>query len=157
MGRNVILCILMVTIGLWSGAFAGAQEVGTAAEAKAMIHQVVEALKANENDALANFNDKNNDQFRAHDLYVFCINLADGKFTAQLEPKLIGTDAEALRVNGDAVGQRLLATLREAPEGVIVTVAYKALRPGTTSGPPVSKVSYVARVGHQGCGVGYYR
>jgi hypothetical protein len=122
-----------------------------------MIHEVVEALKAKENDALATFNDKNNDRFHAHDLYVFCINLTDGKFTAQLEPALIGTDAEALRVNGDAVGQRLLATLREAPEGVVVTVAYKALRPGTTSGPAVPKVSYVARVGHQGCGVGYYR
>jgi hypothetical protein len=87
---------------------------------------------------------------------VFCMNLDDGKFTAQLEPALIGTNAEALRVNGDAVGQRLLATLREAPEGFVVTAAYKALRPGTTSGV-VPKVSYVARVRRQGCGVGYYR
>ena len=139
MRRSVFAWALISFVMSWSSTFAGAQEVGSAAEAKAMIHQVIEALKANENDALATFNDKNNDQFHAHDLYVFCINLADGKFTAQLEPQLIGTDAEELRVNNDAVGQRLLATLREAPEGVVVTVAYKALRPGTTSGPPPSQ------------------
>lgn len=87
---------------------------------------------------------------------MFCINTADGKFTAQFEPALIGTDAEGLRVGQDQVGKRLLSTLREAPEGRIMSVAYNALRPGTTSGP-VAKVSFVARVGRQGCGVGYYR
>jgi hypothetical protein len=96
------------------------------------------------------------DQFHLLDLYVFCINLDDGKFTAQLEPKLIGTDAQSLRFGNDPYGQRLLSTLREAPEGQILSVAYNALRPGTTSGA-ASKVSFVARVGKQGCGVGYYR
>jgi hypothetical protein len=46
--------------------------------------------------------------------------------------------------------------LRGAPEGKIMSVAYKAMRPGTTSGA-VPKVSFVARVGKQGCGIGYYR
>ena len=45
--------------------------------------------------------------------------------------------------------------LHGSPEGRIITVGYSALRPGTKE--LVSKVSYVARVGNHGCGVGYYR
>jgi hypothetical protein len=156
MGRSVFACTLAALALLWSTAFAGAQQVGTAAQAKVMIQRAVEALKVNETDALAAFKDTTNEQFHFHDLYVFCINMSDGKFTAHLDPALIGTDAKALRLKEDAFGQRIYDTLREAPEGFVMTVAYKALRPGTTSGS-VPKVSYVARVGRQGCGVGYYR
>ena len=113
-------------------------------------------LKANEGDAIKAFNDKNNDQFHVLDLYVFCINLADGKFTSQLDQSLVGTSAESLRYGQDQYGKRLLSTLREAPEGKVISVAYNALRPGTKSGA-VPKVSFVARIGKQGCGVGYYR
>ena len=87
---------------------------------------------------------------------VFCINLLDGKFTAQLDQTLVGTSAEDLRFGQDRYGNRLLSALRQAPEGKIISVAYNALRPGTKSGA-VPKVSFVARVGNQGCGVGYYR
>ena len=48
--------------------------------------------------------------FISIDLYVFCINLDDGKFAAQLEPKLIGTDAQNLKFGNDPYGQRLLST-----------------------------------------------
>ena len=156
MNRSLFAYSLAALAALWSTAFADVERYGTAAQARAMITRVVESLKANESDALVAFNDKNNDQFHFLDLYVFCINLSDGKFTAQLEPSLIGTDANALRLKEDQFGQRLFNTLREAPEGFIMTVAYKALRPGTTSGT-TPKVSYVARIGQQGCGVGYYR
>ena len=92
-------------------------------------------LKANEGDAIKAFNDKNNDQFHVLDLYVFCINLADGKFTSQLDQSLVGTSAESLRYGQDQYGKRLLGTLREAPEGKVISVAYNALRPGTNRGP----------------------
>jgi hypothetical protein len=156
MGRSMFAYMLAAFALLWTNAFANADQVGTAAQAKAMLWHAIEALKANEDDAITAFNDKNNEQFHALDLYVFCINLSDGKFTAQLEPSLIGTDAQALKLKEDAFGQRLYYTLREAPDGVVISVAYKALRPGTSSGP-VPKVSFVARVGRQGCGVGYYQ
>ena len=83
-----------------------------------------EGLKANEGDAIKAFNDKNNDQFHVLDLYVFCINLADGKFTSQLDQSLVGTSAESLRYGQDQYGKRLLSTLREAPEGKVISVAY---------------------------------
>jgi hypothetical protein len=160
-GMNVVARILAASVLLWSTAFVsnsvfGAEQVGSAGQARAMVEQAIEALKINETEALAAFNDKNNEQFHFRDLYVFCVDMSDGKFTAQLEPALIGTDAEALRLKGDPFGERVYNTLREAPEGLVLTVAYNALRPGTTSGP-VAKVSFVARVGRQGCGVGYYR
>ena len=140
---------------LWGIASARAEQLGTAAQAKAMVQRAIESLRANEGDAITAFNDKDKEQFHLLDLYVFCINLDNGKFTAQLDPKLIGTDAQSLRFGQDQYGQRLLSTLREAPEGSIMSVGYNALRPGTTSGA-VPKVSFVARVGKQGCGVGYY-
>ena len=134
----------------------GPEEFGTSAQAKAMIQRAIEALQANEGDAIKAFNHKNNNQFHVLDLYVFCINLADGKFTSQLDRSLLGTSAEGLRLGQDQYGKRLLSTLREAPQGKVISVAYNALRPGTKSGA-VPKVSFVARVGNQGCDVGYYR
>lgn len=47
---------------------AGAQQSGTAAEAKAMLERAVAALKADEAKALAEFNDKTNKQFHDRDL-----------------------------------------------------------------------------------------
>ena len=156
MGKSSLTWALAILALLGLSADAGAEQLGTAAQARAMIQQAIESIKANEADALAAFNDKSKEQFHVLDLYVFCINAADGKFTAQLEPALIGTDAEGWRVGQDHVGKRLLSTLRGAPEGKIISVGYNAMRPGTTLGP-VPKVSFVARVGKQGCGVGYYR
>jgi hypothetical protein len=106
----------------------GPEEFGTSAQAKAMIQRAIEALQANEGDAIKAFNDKNNNQFHVLDLYVFCINLADGKFTSQLDQSLVGTSAESLRYGQDQYGKRLLSTLREAPEGKVISVAYNALR-----------------------------
>jgi len=154
MGKNLLAWVLAASALLGGIGSAGAEEFGTSAQAKAMIQRAIEALQANEGDAIKAFNDKN--QFHVLDLYVFCINLADGKFTSQLDQSLVGTSAESLRYGQDQYGKRLLSTLREAPEGKVISVAYNALRPGTKSGA-VPKVSFVARVGNQGCGVGYYR
>ena len=113
MGKNLLAWVLAASALLGGIGSAGAEEFGTSAQAKAMIQRAIEGLKANEGDAIKAFNDKNNDQFHVLDLYVFCINLADGKFTSQLDQSLVGTSAESLRL-----GQRKKAlehTQRSAP------------------------------------------
>ena len=84
---------------------AGAQQSGTAAEA--MLDRAIAALKANEATALSEFNDKSNKQFHDRDLYVYCCNMSDGKFTAHPNPALMGTDVRALKVKDDPLGQNL--------------------------------------------------
>jgi len=128
-----------------------AQSFGTAAEAKAMLEKATAQLKAGEAAALAKFNNKDGG-FRDRDLYVFCYNTSDGKFTAHPNAALMGTDIRALKVNNDALGQRIFDT---AKAGSVLTVAYNFPKPGTTE--PVPKETYVTVVGSQGCGVGYYK
>src|SRR5262249_6745351 len=82
-----------------------AQSTGTAAEAKAMLEKAVAALKANKGDAIKAFN-TNPGPFRDRDLYVFCYNTSDGKFTAHPNAKLMGTDIRALKdPTGTALGE----------------------------------------------------
>ncbi len=127
-----------------------AAQFGTA-EAKAFLEKVVAALKANEAAALVDFNKKDG-PFRDRDLYVFCYNMTDGKFTAHPNPALMGSDVRQLKVKDDPLGQRIFDTIKP---GVINTVAYSFPKPGTTD--PVPKESFVTQVGNQGCGVGYYK
>jgi cytochrome c len=130
-----------------------AQAIGTAAEAKAMLEKAVAALKGNKADALAKFNAKDGG-FRDRDLYVFCYNTSDGKFTAHPNEKLVGTDIRALKdPDGTPLGENIF---KGAKEGNISTTDYKFPKPGT-QGPPVAKQSYITAVGDQGCGVGYYK
>lgn len=136
---------------LIGASFAAAQQFGTAAEAKAMLEKAIAALKANEAEALAKFNSPTGG-FRDRDLYVFCWNVSDGKYTAHINPALMGTDIRDLKVNGQPVGARVYAA---AKEGAITTVDYDFPKPGTTN--PVPKESYITRVGNEGCGVGYYK
>jgi len=134
---------------------AGAQQSGTAAEAKAVLERAVAALKANEATALAEFNDKTNKQFHDRDLYLFCTNMADGKFTAHPNPALMGTDARTLKLKDDPFGQRAYDAIKSSAQRSVVTVQYSYPRPGTTESVP--KESFMTRVGDQGCGVGYYK
>jgi single cache domain-containing protein len=140
---------------LWSVGLAGAQQSGTAAEAKAMLERAVTAPKVGEAKPLTEFNDKTNKQFHDRDLYVFCVNMADGKFTAHPNPALIGTDARAMKLKDDPFGQRVFDAIKNSAPGSVVTVQYNYPRPGTTE--PVPKESFVTRVGDQGCDVGYYK
>ena len=155
MSRNLFASALAALALLCSAGLAGAQQSGTAAEAKAMLERAVTALKANEATALAEFNDKTNKQFHDRDLYVFCTNMADGKFTAHPNPALMGTDARALKLKDDPFGQRVYDAIKNSAPGSIVATQYSYPRPGTTE--PVPKESFVTRVGDQGCGVGYYK
>ncbi len=155
MSRSMFASALAALTLLWSTGLTSAQPFGTDQGARAMIQRAITALKANQATALAEFNDKNNEQFHYRDLYVFCINMSDGKFTAQENPALIGTDSRAFKFQQDPFGQRVYNAIKSAPEGRVISVGYNAPRPGTTE--PVPKVSYVVRIDGQGCGVGYYR
>ena len=107
MSRSISACALAALALLCSVSLAGAQQVGTADQARRMIEAAVAALQDNEASALDKFNDKNSELFHARDLYVFCINMSDGTFTAQLEPDLVGTDVRALKLKDEPFGQRI--------------------------------------------------
>ena len=151
MTKTIRVWAMTAAVLLAGAAVAVAQSFGTAAEAKAMLEKAVAALKANETEAIAKFNAKDGG-FRDRDLYVFCYNTSDGKFTTHPNAALVGTDVRALKVGDDALGQRIFDT---AKAGAVATVAYNFPKPGTTN--PVPKESYVTVVGGQGCGVGYYK
>ena len=151
MRKSVLVAAVAAASMLLGASLAWAAD-GTAAEAKAMLEKAVAALKANEAAALASFN-KADGGFRDRDLYVFCYNAGDGKFTAHVNAALMGTDVRALKEkDGSPLGQKIVDAMKE---GAITTVDYKFPRPGTTE--PVPKQSYVTKVGNQGCGVGYYK
>jgi len=76
---NHILGIAALAVSLSATALYAAD--GTAAEAKALLEKGMAALKANKADALTKFVDKSSG-FVDRDLYVFCYNTSDGKFTA---------------------------------------------------------------------------
>lgn len=154
MNRNLFVSVCAALALTLSVAAAHAQQSGTAAEAKAMLDSAVAALKAGEASALAEFNDKNNKKFHDRDLYVFCYNMTDGKFTAHPNAALMGTDVRALKVKDDPLGQRIFDQVKSSA-GSVATVDYNFPKPGTTD--PVPKQSYVTMVGNAGCGVGYYK
>jgi len=138
---------------LWNVTLASAQTSGTAAEARALLDKAVVALKGNEADALAKF-PKPDGGFRDRDLYVYCFDTTTGKFTAHINPALVGTDVRTLKdaKDGSPVGQKFFDAVKE---GAVTTIAYNFPKPGGTE--PVPKEAYLTKVGNQGCGVGFYK
>ena len=121
-----------------------------------MLDRAVAALKTEfKATALGEFNDKNNKQYHDSDLYVFCLNMSDGKLTAAADPTMIGTDGRTLKFKDDPFGQRVYDAMKGTPEEGVATVDYNFPKPGTTE--PLPKQSFVTRVGDQGCGVGFYK
>src|SRR5713101_2184653 len=107
---------------------------------------------ADEAKALAMFNNGEGG-FKDRDLYPFCCNSGDGKVNATAAKNLIGTDVRALKdKTGKAFGEDLY---RAAQKETVTEVSYMFPRPGTDT--PVEKISFVTKVGDQGCGVGYYK
>jgi Single Cache domain 2 len=145
----------LAALALLSSA-SSAQQSGTAAEAKAMFERAVAALKTEfKATALSEFNDKNNNKYHDRDLYVFCLNMSDGKITATANQALMGTDIRTIKAKDDSFGQRIYDAMKGTPEEGVATVDYNFPKPGTTE--PLPKQSFVTRVGDQGCGVGYYK
>jgi len=156
MRRNLFASALAALVLLWSAVLANAQQSGTAAEARTMLDRAVAALKTEfKATAPSEFNDKNNKQYHDRDLYVFCINMPDGKLTAAADATMIGTDGRTLKFKDDPFGQRVYDAMKGTPEGTVTTVDYSFPKPGTTEYVP--KQSFVTRVGDHGCGVGYYK
>jgi signal transduction histidine kinase len=154
--RSILTLIATAFAWLWIALPAGnavAQPAtGSAAEAKAMLEKGIAELKANEAAALAKFN-KADGGFRDRDLYVYCFDMGTGKFTAHVNPALMGTDVKALKEkDGSPLGTKVYDA---AKEGTITTISYNFPKPGSTD--PVPKEAYVTRVSNQGCGVGYYK
>ena len=131
-------------------------QYGNADEAKAMLVKAVAAIKADQAVALAMFN-KGEGGFKDRDLYPFCFRSGDGKGVATPIAVPAGTDIRTLKdPAGKAFGLELYAAAQK-PEGQVTEISdYMFPKPGMTA-PAVPKVSFVARVGDLGCGVGYYK
>ena len=127
-----------------------AQDLGTPAEAKAMLEKVAAAMKANEAKTLQ---DITAGAYKEKDLYPFCAG-PDGKFTAHgANASLVGQSLKDLKDKaGKAFGEEIYKT---AQPGKLEEVSYMWPKPGSTD--PVQKMTYVTKVGDQVCGVGYYK
>ncbi len=140
---------------LWSDGLRAAEPLGTAAEARAMLDRAVVALKADQGKALAAFNDAHNKDFRDRDLFVYCFDTADGKFTAYEMSVLIGADIRQFKLYNEPMGQRSYDVVHDAPEGTVVTIDYQMPKPGETK--PSAKQALETRIGDQACGVSYFK
>jgi cytochrome c len=151
--KTAVLPVLVWATLVCTAVLASAQTTGTAPEAKALLEKAVAALKANQAEALAKF-PKPDGGFRDRDLYVYCFDTGTGKFTAHVNPALMGTDVRALKdaKDGSPLGQKIFDAVKE---GTVVTVDYNFPKPGGTEAVP--KEAFVTKVGDQGCGVGYYK
>jgi signal transduction histidine kinase len=127
-----------------------AQDVGTAAEAKAMLEKVAADLKANKAKTLQ---DISAGTYNKKDLYPFC-GAADGTFTAHGANKtLVGQSMKDRKdAAGKAYGEQLY---KDAQSGKFSEVSYMFPKPGETT--PVAKSSYITKVDDQVCAVGYYK
>ena len=152
--RNKLFVPVFATVSLILFAnFAGAEQFGTAEDAKAMLDRAVAALRNDPATALHAFSDPTNKQFHDRDLYVSCFNTSDGKFTAFPGPGMIGNDVRTFKFGDDPIGQRAFDAIQSAPEGTVATMDYNFPK----SGKPALKQSLETRIGNQGCGVAYYK
>ena len=152
--RNLMIgAVSVVALTLSTAAIAQQGQFGTPAEAKAMLEKAVAAVKADKAKALAMFN-KGEGGFKDRDLYPFCFNTDDGKVTATLTASVMGQDVRTIKdKTGKAFGEEMYKVVKE---GTTAEVSYLWPRPGTDT-TPVQKVSFITKVGDQGCGVGYYK
>jgi signal transduction histidine kinase len=145
--KKNLLAVAALCAALATPAFANTQ--GSAGEAKAMLQKVVSSLKADKSKTLGQISLGENG-FRDRDLYPFCGG-PDGNFTAH--PQLSGKSMKTLKgQDGEPLGMRLYDS---AKENEINEIEYKWPKPGAKE--PVTKVSYVTKVGDQVCAVGYYK
>src|SRR5215813_1937588 len=148
--KPLVLCSVVASATLIGLNAAASTEFGVAEEAKAMLVRAIDELKANKLTAIEEFN-RNDPRFRDRDLFVFCFNRGDGRFTAH--EAFVGWDVRTLHdAAGKAFGEDMY---RSAKEGQIGEVAFRAPMPGSTE--KVSKRAYVTAIGDQVCGVSSYR
>ena len=153
--KNILtMCLISISAG-YGTAFAADNQFGTEAEARAMELRALDALKHNEKEALAKFNDPKGG-FRDRDLYVFCFDIHSGKFLAHISPALLGTNNRLLKEkDGSPLGQKVYDVANAAPPNTIATVSYNWPRPG--SDQPIPKVAFIGRITDTACAVGFYK
>jgi len=156
--RTSMIAAVSAAVLMFSPTAFAQQTGGTADEAKAMLMKAVAAVKVDKVKALDMFN-KGEGGFLDRDLYVFCLNVSDGKSVAVGNPnakQTLGVDSRTLKDgSGKLFGVDIYAAVQK-PEGEITEVSYVWPRPGADK-TPVAKVSLVTRAGDLGCGVGYYK
>ena len=134
----------------FSGA-AGAQQSGTADEAKALLARAAAAVKSDKPSALARFDDPRGG-FKDRDLYVFCFDRRYGTILAG-QPRTKGKDIRTFKdPSGKAFGQEMFANVNDSD---FIIVDYRFPKPN--SDVPVDKESFVEGLGDVACGVGYYK
>jgi hypothetical protein len=156
--RTSMIAAVSAAVLMFSPTAFAQQTGGTADEAKAMLMKAVAAVKADKAKALDMFN-KGEGGFLDRDLYVFCLNVSDGKSVAVGNPnakQTLGVDSRTLKdASGKLFGVDIYAAVQK-PEGEITEVSYVWPRPGADK-TPVAKVSLVTNIADIGCGVGYYK
>ena len=114
-----------------------------------MLDRAVAEMKADKGKAIEKFN-HNDSTFRDRDLFVFCFNAQDGRFTAH--EAMVAHDVRALRdETGRPFGEQMYQSARE---GQIAEVSYVSPHPGSTE--RAEKRAYVTRLGDQVCGVSVF-
>jgi hypothetical protein len=148
--KQALLIIALSGSALVDFRGASANELGSPEEARKMLSRAVAEMKTDKLAAIAKFN-HNDPQFRDRDLFVFCFNQQDGRFTAH--EAMVGQDVRSMRdIKGAWSGEEMY---QSAKEGQIVEIDFVSPLPGSTS--KVVKRSFITRVGDQVCGVSAYQ
>ena len=148
--KHAMLAIAFVGSSLSSLTYTSAGEFGSADEAKAMLNRAIVEVKADKLAAIEKFN-RNETPFRDRDLFVFCFNDGDGKFTAH--EAMVSWKVLNLRdANGASFGTQMYDTAREAQ---IDEVVFISPMPGSTEFGV--KSAFVSRIGDQVCGVSAFQ
>jgi hypothetical protein len=150
MRMKSLLPVLAVIGALSFTSAAGAQQSGTADQAKALLAKAAAAVHADKAGALARFDDPSGG-FKDRDLYVFCFDRKSGIVLAG-PPTTKGKDVRTLMdPNGKMYGQEMFASVKD---GAVITEEYMFPEPYSTV--PVAKESFVEGLVDVACGVGYY-
>jgi hypothetical protein len=129
---------------------ASGAEYATAEEARALLERAIAEVNKDKTAAIRSFN-HNAEPFRDRDLFVFCFNGDDGKFTAH--EAFVTRDVRELRdANQTPFGAEMY---NRAQAGRITEIVFVAPLPGTTD--HAVKSAYVTRIGDQVCGVSAYQ
>ena len=153
MKRIALLATLVVFAAmLASDVSSFAADRGTPAEAKAMLQQAIAHYKSvGRKQALTDFTAKK-PPFGDHDLYVVCFNsdhivIANGGFASH-----VGSRGDVMvDMDGNGVAEAAWKVTSATGEGV---VRYRWLNPATRT--MEVKMTFLARVGADVCGVGAY-
>lgn len=148
--KPLALCAAVASSTIAGLNSAASAEFGTAEEAKAMLIRAIDELKTDKLIAIAEFN-HNDPRFHDRDLFVFCFDGRNGRFTAH--EAFVAHDVHELR---DAYGAPIGAEIySNAKDGRITEIAFISPVPGSTE--LAVKTAYVTRIGDQVCGVSAYQ